>query len=451
MRLLSISDRRVARQTFWLGASSGIVLIGGIVQVAITARMLGVEGFGALAAITAFCALVHGLAAIPGGDMVTTFVTRSVTEGRKEEAARIVRFGVALSLGMSLIGYAAIVALAFAATELLGISDNTAYRNAAILFGVVGILNAPSSDSQAVLRLADRVSLGSIVTLLTVLTRVGAIALAWYLDSGLSGVILAHLAGAAVGSAGLLVVAIVSARHAGIEGLLTSASVRVPPDSLRFQAGSFGTSAIGSLNANLDTILVAHLIGTADAGIYRAARTVIDYAKQPFKQLSVAVRVEFSRLWYSNDIAGLRRMVLKLAIICVALALIGFGFLAYVREYIIGTLFGDDFAEVSLPLLIMLVGAFVAAASSPLAALPRAVGRIHPTLVYISASLLVSVTAILLLVPGYGAQGAAWANTLGTLAAVGVLLPFALSVVRGGNRPETMSIHNEVETKTASA
>ena len=78
--------------------------MGGIAQIAIVARMLGVQGYGALAAISAFCALVHGLMAVPGDDMVTTFVTRAVSGGRGEDAARIVRFSVALSFGMSLIG-----------------------------------------------------------------------------------------------------------------------------------------------------------------------------------------------------------------------------------------------------------------------------------------------------------------------------------------------------------
>ena len=441
-RLLSSSDRRVARQTFWLGASSGVILLGGIVQVAITARMLGVEGYGALAAIAAFCALVHGLIAIPGGDMVTTFVTRSITEGRKEEAARIVRFGVALSLGMSLIGYAAIVALTLAAVELLGITDNTTYKNAALLYGVAGILSAPASDSQAILRLADRVSLASVVTLVSTLARVGLIAAAWYMDGGLIGVILAHVVATTLSSAGMLLVAALSARRAGIDGLLRSVSVTVPPDVLRFQFGSFGTSALGTAKTNLDTILVAQLASAADAGTYRAARQIVDYARQPFKQMSVAIRAEFSRLWYSNDIAGLRAMAFKFALICTALALAVFGLLAYFREYIIGTLLGDDFAAVAAPLLIMIVGSFVAASASSLAALPRGAGRIHPTLVSVGAALVASVVVILMLVPDRGVDGAAWANAIGMLVSTAVLAPFVASVLRGRRNPESSNERN---------
>ncbi len=433
-KLLSSSDRRVARQTFWLGASSGVILIGGIVQVAITARMLGVQGYGALAAVIAFCALIHGLMAIPGGDMVTTFVTRAVTEGRKQEAARIVRFGLALSLAMSLIGYAAIVALTFAAVELLGISDNDTYKNAALLYGIMGILAAPATDCQAILRLADRVSLASLVTLVSTIARVALIAAAWYADAGLIGVILAHVVATALSSAGMFLAAALSAKRAGIDRLLRSASVHVPPDVLRFQFGSFGTSALGTASTNLDTILVAQLASAADAGIYRAARQIVDYAKTPFKQLSIATRAEFSRLWYTNDIAGLRAMALKFALLAAALAIAGFGLLAYFREYIISLALGDDFAAVAAPLLIMIVGATLAATTSSLAALPRAAGRVHPTLVSLGCSLATSVAVIILLVPTRGADGAAWANTIGAIAAVAALTPFVISILRRGRQ-----------------
>ena len=59
-RVLTASERRVARQTFWANAIAAVRLLGGIAAVYMSARILGVEGFGALALITALCALVHG-------------------------------------------------------------------------------------------------------------------------------------------------------------------------------------------------------------------------------------------------------------------------------------------------------------------------------------------------------------------------------------------------------
>ena len=55
----------------------------------------------------------------------------------------------------------------------------------------------------------------------------------------------------------MLMVATVSAPQAGLTGLLASWSIKVPPDLLRFHAGMFGSSTLGSLNRHLDALLVA--------------------------------------------------------------------------------------------------------------------------------------------------------------------------------------------------
>lgn len=428
--LLSPTDRRVARQTFWLGTSSVIVLVGGIVQVAIVARMLGVQGYGTLATIAAFCALVHGLMAIPGGDMLTTFVTRAVGGERHEEAARIVRFSVALSFGMSVVGYAVIATLTLVAVELLGMGNDETYRNAALLYGAVGVLTAPALNSQAILRLADRVSLASAVALVSTTARVGLITAAWYADGGLLSVISVQVATAALSAAGLMLAAAISAERAGVYGLFQSAAMTVPPNVLRFQLGSFAASAIGTLRTNLDTILVAHLAGAADAGLYRATRHVVDYAKMPFKQLSIAARAEFSRLWYANDMAGLRAMAFKFSLVCATFALAAFGLLALLREHVTTVLLGDEFAVAAALLPIMVVGAGVASSASPLAVIPSAAGKIRPTVVSVALSLVASTTVIALLVPVRGADGAAWANATASLVGVAALAPFVVAVLR---------------------
>ena len=438
-RLLSSSDRRVARQTFWLNSISAVRLLGGLAQISITARMLGVEGYGALAAIVAFCGLVHGLIAIPSGDTLATFVTRSVTAGRGREAARIVRFAITVSFGMSLIAYAAIAALTLIAADLLGIVDD-AHTNAVLLYGVVGILGSTSSESLAILRLSDRVSLGSIVALVAMLTRVGALGAAWYLDAGLTGVIFAYIAGEAVSSVGMFAIAAVSSRRAGVDGLFRSPSILVPPDVLKFEIGSFGRSAIGSAGANLDVILVSRLAGVADAGLYRAARQIVDHARQPFKQLSTSIKVELSRLWYSNDGPGLRKMLLRYATASVILSVSGFALLAYLHEYVIHLLFGPDFAGVASPLLIMIVGSLLAASTSPLISLPPAIGRMSPSLIAESAALAASVAAILLLVPMYAGDGAAWANTIKLTVVAFVLTPYVVLIIRRPYQRESVPV-----------
>ena len=426
-RVSSPSDRRVARQTFWMGSMTGVEVLRGVAQVAITARILGPEGFGALAVIVAASTLVHGLVALPGGDTVTTFVTRSVTEGRREEAGAILRLTLVVSQGLALVGYAVIVALALTANSLLGISEG--HVNALLLYGLLGVFLATRSEALAVLRLADRVNLGLAVTVAAALTSLGLIWVAWRTGSGLSAVVTAYVAAAVVSGVGMFTVAVVSTRKAGVGGFLTSLSLKSPSDVVRFQYGTFARTKIGALTQNLDSVLMAQLAAAADVGIYRAARQIVDMARRPFQLIRFGVQPEYSRQWYSGQGTELLRSFRRFTMISLSLAAVGFALLAILHRHVIRLILGDGFAEASSPLLIMIPGAFVVS-TAVYNILPIATGRTLPLLVSMMAGLLASVAVLVWLVPQYGAEGAAWARTAYSLVSVLVLAPFVVSILR---------------------
>lgn len=422
----------MARQTFWMGAITVVQLLGGLAQMSISARILGPEGYGALAVIMAVTLLIHGLLAIPGGEAVTAFVTRSVAEGRPEEASRVLRFALAVSLGLSLIAYALIAALTFTAGILLGIAE--AHAEAALLYGVVGIFLATQTETLATLRLSDRVSLGLAAAVAGVLTRMGLLAVAWMTGGGLLAVILAHIAGAAVNGAGMLVATTVSAPRAGMAGLLRSLSLRVPPDVVRFQTGAFGKSAIWVLAHNMDSILLAQFTSAADVGLYRGSRQIIDSTRYPFLPLKNAVQPEYSRQWYSGRVRELRGASLRFTLATFTLSAAGFGLLAIFHQPITRLILGAEFSGAAPLVLIMLVGSFVSSSVSVLTILPAAAGRVWPSLAGSAAGLVASVAVIAWLVPRYGAGGAAWANTAYFIVFVLVLMPYAISILRHSRR-----------------
>ena len=427
----SPSDRRVARQTFWMGSITVVEVVRGLAQVSITARILGPEGFGALAVIVAVSALIHGLVGLPGGDTVTTFVTRSVAEGRREEAGAILRLTMVVSQGLSLAAYAVIVALALTASSLLGISDT--HVNALLLYGLLGVSLATGSEALAVLRLADRVNLGLVVTLAATLTSLGLIVLVWRTDGGLPAVVTAYAAAAAVNGVGMFAAAVASAPKAGVGGFLTSLSLRAPSDVVRFQYGTFARTKLGTLSQNLDFILMAQFAAAADVGIYRAARQIIDMARRPFRLIRFGVQPEYSRQWYSGRGAELRRSFRRFTIMSLSLAAVGLALLAILHKPIISLVLGDEFAEASSPLLIMIPGAFVAS-TAVYSILPVATGRTSPILVSAIAGLLASIAVLVWLVPQYGAEGAAWARTTYSLVSALVLVPFVVSILRQSYR-----------------
>ena len=213
-----------------------------------------------------------------------------------------------------------------------------------LLYGVGGIFLATQTETLAVLRLSDRVSLGLAVAVAAFLTRIGLLAAAWLTGGGLLAVVLAYVAGVVVNGGGMLAAATVSAPRAGMTGLLRSVSARVPPDVIQFQAGVFGKSAIWVLAQNLDAILLAQFTSSADVGLYRGSRQIVDSMRYPFLPLKDAVQPEYSRQWYSGRVTALRRASLRFTLMTFTLAAAGFGLLTIFHQPVTRFILGAEFS-----------------------------------------------------------------------------------------------------------
>lgn len=432
-RALPASERRVARQTLWTSAVPAVQVLGGLATVSLSAQILGAEGFGVLAVVAAVSGLVYGVAAGRGrgGATVTTFVTRYRAEGCSAEAACILRFALVVSLALAFIAYAAIAVLAFAAIGLLEIDPE--HRNALLLYGVTGLLTAVNGESQAVLRLADRMQLAVVVAVAGALLRFGLLVAVWLTGGGVIEVVLAQVAGAAVNGLGMFAAAAAVAPRAGLAGFLRSASFKVPRDVVRYHAGGLWGEGMTALRDNLDVILLAQFASVAEVGLYSAARRVVTIAGTPIASLRQGVRPEYSRLWYSGRGAELRRLVLRTTLLSATLAAVGFGLLALLREPVIRFFLGNEFSGVSPLLPILLLGAFLKVAPV-FRILPLATGRVWPPLLSQTAGLVVFLAVMMWLAPVHGAAGAAWAGTTSALASLLVVTPFAVSILRQSDR-----------------
>lgn len=426
-RVFSDSERRVARQSFWMNAIFAARLFGGLAAVYMTARILGVEGFGALALISSLCAIVFGLANAAASS-VTTFAARALAEGRADEAARVFRFSVAFSLAAALAAYAVIAALALAAGDALGIPPE--HRRAALAFAAGGAPASAVYSARGLLYLADRMGLAALVAAASNLLYVALIAAAWAGGGGLMQVAVARAVAETALGLGTLAAAIASAPRAGLAGLLRSASVRVPADVARFSVAGAWTNGVNSLVNGLDAILLARFAGSAgvsQAGIYGAARRVADIAASVAHLARGATRTEYSALWYAGRGDRLRSVALRVngAVLAASLAVVIP--LALLRDPIMRHLLGADFADAGAPLLILLLGVL---ALPTIRSLTLAAGRPMPTAISALIALIAFAAVISALAPTRGATGAAWARTAFFWTDFAIALPFAIAVFR---------------------
>ena len=436
------SDRRIARQALWLGAISATQMLRSLLQVVIAVRILGPDGYGALAVIISTSAIAHGLLAIPGVHTITTYVSRSVAEGRPDLAANTIRLVLATSTCLSVLAYGVICALAVIAAGWLELEP--IHINAMLLYGVAGIFLSTHAETLAILRLAERTVMGFLVTLLSALIHVGLLLAVWISNGGLLGVVSASIVGAATSGVLMFVAASFSARRAGAAKLFGSLAIKVPPEVWRFQIGTFGTATVTALAANIDTLVVAHFAGTAEAGLYRAARQLVEIARAPFAPIARSLQAEFSRQWFSLGGVGLRSAARRYTVLIAGTAAFGFGVLAVFREPVVALVYGDAFAAVASLLLIMLPGSLLVCCFLGLATLPHATGRVAPPLIAQLAALAASLVVLLAFVPTYQGTGAALAYLTASLTWCLCVTPSVVSILRRSDSRRVPPSHPRV-------
>ena len=429
-RALSASERRLARQVIWLNAAWAIRILGGIAAMSLTARIIGAEGLGVLAAIAAVSVFIYGLMDIRNGLAITTFVSQSIAEGRADDAARIFRFVVAVSLALALVGYAVIAFVAFTAGDLLDVVERQ-HRDLLLLYGVNGILMSTEEVSRAALQLADRMRLYSAVVAVSILVRCALLTAVWLADGGIIGVVLAHIAESAFNGLGLFVVAIISAPLAGLTGLLRWEPIKIPREVARFYTGSFWLTKVNIIVDNMDVILLTQFTSAAGVGLYEAARRIANMAMELIGSIRAGLLPEYSRLWYSGQGAQLRRLALRISILTLALFGAGFALAAVFGATIIRILLGNEFIAAAPLLLILILKAFPGTSLQPLL---LATGRVWPCVLARTVGLTAFLAAMMWLAPEHGATGAAWARGIFPVAVLFAALPFEIFVVRQSYR-----------------
>ena len=417
-----------------MGAITAVQFLGGLGQVALSARILGPERFGILSLFVAVTLFLRGFMSMQGHEAITTYVTRSMSEGRHQEAACTLRFTLGAAQGLGLVSYGLLALFTLTSSGLVGVE--TSHRPAMLMYGLTGVFMASHTENLAALRLADRLPLGFAVAVAGALTRVTALAVIWLSGGELFAAVLALVVGAGVNGVGMFLAVAASAGRAQLPAFLGSLSIAAPPDAVRFQLLSFLQTKFGALGWQADVVMMGALTDSVQVGMYRAASQIVDAARLPFHPIGQGVQVEYSRRWYARDGAGLRRVARRFTLLSLGLATVIFGLLALFHQSVIRMVLGPDFAGAVGPLRILIPGAFALLCSAALHVLPAATGRVIPSLTWNAASLASLVITMLLLVPAHGAEGAAWARTLFFLVLVAVSIPFVVSVLRKNSRRE---------------
>lgn len=186
------------------------------------------------------------------------------------------------------------------------------------------------------------------------------------------------------------------------------------PEWLKTGQAMILVSSLQVILAQSDTVMIGALVGTAETGLYTAARKISGLLIFPLIAVNSILAPMVVSLYQNNDRAKLQNTVStavnSIFFLTAAIAL----FIAIAGKPILG-LFGNEFRGAYFLLLIHLFGQLVNAMAGPVALLLNMTGYHNYTAKILLVSTFVNIILNALLIPVYGAVGASIATAVATI------------------------------------
>jgi len=400
--------RRVVRNSGYLfSANSGAAVLS-MGQSALSARLLGVAGFGLLGVITQFASVVNGLTSFRMSQLVVSYVSQFEAKGDDRRAAAVFKAAGLAEMSSSLLAYALVLALAPLGAQLLAHDPGTARLFA--IYGLMVLANLMAESATGLLQVLNRFRLLAAITVGQSALTLALIAVAFVLRAGLLEVLLAYLIGKAAWALSTTAAALWHAGRRWGKGWW-----RVPLTLLR---GRWRELANFALNTNLTATLnlvtrdsellwLSAFSTPLQVGYYKVALAVRNILVNPVDPLISTTYREVAHEIAGRRWANVRYLLRSGSLIAAAWTLPTVGGLVVFGPWAISLVWGREFVPAYISLLILLIGVGVVNIFywNRNVLLPLGLPG-YPTLVHLVAAL-AKVGGIFLIVPRWGAAGMA--------------------------------------------
>jgi O-antigen/teichoic acid export membrane protein len=340
--------------------NSGYLFVGNtlstIVQSILSARLLGILGFGILGVVIEFATNVNRLLSFRMGELVVKYMGQYLTEGRKDRAAAIFKASILLETLSSILAYLLLLLLAPLAAVIVVKDTNAA---ALISFYALALLaNFATESSTGFLQVTDRFRSQALISFIQSLLTAGLVIYAYLIHGDIRLVLGAYLAGKVFNGLTLAGVAFWRARHTLGPGWW-SASLKLLPPPREFWQFAWSTNFSGTVTMvtrDSESVWLSTLISPLAAGYYKTAKAVINLVTLPITPFITAAYPDINRSVAEKAWVRLRDLLKKLTLISSAwTGAVSLGLLI-LGHWLITTFYGAEFAPAYPAMLILLIG-----------------------------------------------------------------------------------------------
>ena len=423
--------RRVLGNFWILIRGRGAAAILAFAATALMARALGPVEFGLVILMQTYVLLIRALLDFGTMDAIVRFGVQAHDASDNHSLGKLIKVCRRIDKQVSIM--AALLALFVAPVAGPALGMDT--KHVMLLMAYSTVLFTPGAGSAAgILRLFDRIDIiGRQMTIAPTLRFLGVV-IAWSLGAPIE--VFVAIWGAAYVSENAYI--LWQAKHkcrAKINHALAGASLKNVSiddfDGLRhFLWVTYWQSNLDLLPKHITTLLVGHLLGPAEAGLFRVAREIASILARPALLIRQVVFVDLSRSWkQASDAFDV--VAHHTAMLGSALGLTFVVVSYFLGEYLLGGLLGSQFIAAKDVLTLMLLAATLDLATSPLLSGLYAMGQAIKTLRITMVSTALYLVMFVLLTRHFGLIGAGLAASAGaSLTLAGMIM-----LIRSNKRP----------------
>ncbi len=344
--------------------NSGYLFIGNtlsmVVQSVLTARLLGILGFGIIGTVISFASNINRLLSFRMGELVGKYVAQYLAEGRKELASAALKAAALTETLTSLAAYLLLVLSAPLAARYIVKDVSTAAL--IVVYGLALLANFVTETSTGFLQVSGHFRSQGVINFVQSLVTAAVIVYAFIVKGDIWLVMGAYLVGKSINGLALAGLAAFWARRVMGAGWLR-APLKALPERRQFWGFAVSTNLSGTitmLTRDNEEVWISFLLSPLQTGYYKAAKALINLVMLPITPFIGATYPELTRAVAEKAWPRLRGFLRRLTTIAglwtgaVTLGLLVLG------RWLITTFYGADFAPSFPALIILLVGFSIA-------------------------------------------------------------------------------------------
>jgi len=384
-----------------------------LLQGVVVARSLGVSNYGLLAATLAVVTTINVLLSSKVAEFTVKFLTEAVEERNPARSAAVLWLSYGVEAASSIVAFVIVTAAApLLAGWFLGTPANA---NLLQLYAYALLASFCLETSTGVLRTMKRFDLLSRLIFLQSALLLAASLIAFLFDIGVTGFLLAYIAGSAAHTCFMQATVVQQLRSRQMLGgprVAVGVLQREWGSMVRFLISTNFGSTLSLVSKNADLLWLSLFRPFNEVGYYKLALSLANLVALPVGSVSQAFYPDIVVLANSSRYQQLHSLVRKGSRITGIWAVLASLGCILAGALFIPLLYGAEFLPSLSALAVLLVGIAVSASLFWVYPTLLALGRADVPNYAIIASILIQIPLIFLLVPWIGYQGSAIVTTV---------------------------------------